>query len=227
MDAHMVAATVAMFGHVLDRSRVQLAVAEILARAWAPEERCQIAGSLVTGLTYRMVMSGLNSGTVEPIPPHPGRTAAVGLMETWLDLEDYSPWSRLTLTLAASSLGMPGAIEQLRPVLDSALATEPSEESAAGSQAGQALEMLCAQGRAPTLTELEHFAVEGSYNFATRAIGVIAKGGTAAHAESLIDLFDRVRKDHRPTLLGALEPLAGRLGLRITMVGGKLVASGA
>lgn len=73
---------------------------------------------------------------------------------------------------------------------------------------------------------LEHFAVDGPYNLAAVAISMIAKGGSTAHAESLIDLYERVRADHRHTLLGAFEPLAARLGLRITKVGAKLVASG-
>jgi hypothetical protein len=169
----------------------------------------------------------MNSGSLEDIPHHPGRSAAVRLFEEWMALDDYEPWSRLHLVHNAAKLCAPGAIDLLRLTLDKALATQPPEESSAGSLAGEVLEALYEQGRPSSLDELENFAVKGSYNLASRAIRLIARGGTPLQAESLIRLYEKVPRDHRSNILGALEPLAGRLGQRITEVEGKLVATAA
>ena len=76
MNTDMVAATVALFGHVLERSRVECAVAAIADRAW--DANVSIASSLATGLTSRMKMFGMGSvGALEPIPPHPGRMVLI------------------------------------------------------------------------------------------------------------------------------------------------------
>ena len=56
---------------------------------------------------------------------------------------------------------------------------------------------------------------------------LIAKGETQAAADALIRLYGRVQPGVQLELIGALEPLAGRLGLRVTKVGNTLVASAA
>lgn len=219
MTAEMVSGTVIMFGHVPDRLRVDRAVSAITNRQWKAEDRLLIAGSLSTGLTCRLNMMGINSGSLDPAPPHPGRAIAFGLFREWLAKADYEPRERLRLMLDAVRLGVPGAAKSLRPLFDFIIAMPVSEKSSDGSLEGSALEILHTIGEAPPLEELEHLASSGAYNLASRVILVIAKGGTITEAESLMRLYESMpsKKMIRLVIMGVLEPLAARLGLRITI----------
>lgn len=226
MSSKMVCATVDLFGHVLDRPRVERAVSAIASRGWEVKDRLSIAGSLVIGLTYRMEMIGVGSGSLEPIPPHPGRTVPFSLFEEWMSHDDYEPRDRLRLTLDAERLGVPGATNNLRHVFDAAMVAPVDEECSDGSLAGRALEVLYANGEAPPLDELENLAVSATYNLASSVVSLIAKGGGEIEAETLIRLYASVQSGMlRSHILGVLEPLAGRLGLRITRSDKKLVAT--
>lgn len=225
MNSEMVGATVALFGHVLDRPRVERAVSAIASREWGVKERFSIASSLVLGLTYRMEMIGIRSGLLKPIPPHPGRTVPFGLLEEWMAQDDYEPRDHLRLTLDAVRLGVPGAANNLRTAFDAAMAAPVDEESSDGSLAGRALEVLYANGKAPPLDELEHLALSATYNLAASVVSLIAKGGTEIEAEVLMRLYESVPSGMlRSHILEVLEPLAGRLGLRITRLAKKLTA---
>ena len=227
MNTDMVAATVALFGHVLERSRVECAVAAIADRAWDAKDRVSIASSLATGLTSRMKMFGMGSvGALEPIPPHPGRMVPYSLFEKWMALDDYEPRDRLRLSLDAVRLGVPGSAMNLRLIFDAAMAVPADEEDADGALAGRALEVLHANGEAPVLDELERLALSATYNLASSVVALIAKGGTQLEADSLMRLHETVQSAMlRSAILGVLEPLAGRLGLRITRSGKKLSAT--
>ncbi|QND60161.1 NACHT domain-containing protein [Mesorhizobium huakuii] len=225
LSTEMVGATVIMFGHFLDRTRVERAVAAIGLRNWSPDDRVVITHSLTTGLTYRLKMMGLRSGTLESIPPHPGRTAPFRLLSDWLARQDYEPREYLKITLDAANLGVPGSATNLRAIFDTAMAAPPVEEHADGSLAGRALEVLHANREAPSLDELERLALSSTYNLASSVVGLIAKGGTAIEAESLMRLYESVPSGMlRSVILGVLEPLAGHLGLRITRSSKKLTA---
>jgi hypothetical protein len=225
MSAEMVGATVALFGHVLERPRVDRAVSAIASRKWNAIDRVLIAGSLTMGLTYRMRMIGMRSGVLESIPPHPGRTVPFSLLEEWVARDDYEPYDQLRLTLDAVRLGVSGAANNLRPMFDAAMAAPTREEHGDGSLAGRALEVLYANGQAPPLDELERLALSVTYNLASSVVGLIAKGGTGIEAESLMRLYETVPSAMlRSVILGMLEPLAGRLGLRITRSDKKLTA---
>ena len=226
MNAEMLCATIALFGHVLERAPVECAVAGIASRSWDARDRRAIAGSLVTGLTYRMDMFSIRSGTLETIPRHPGRSVPVALLEQWMSLNDYERRDHLNLALDAVRLGVPGAANKLRPIFDSAMAAPADEESLDGILAGRALEVLYANGEAPPLEELEQFALTSTYNLASSAVTLIAKGTTRREADSLMRLHECVRSGMlRSVILALLEPLAGRLGLRITRSGNKLSAT--
>lgn len=225
MSAEMVRATVSLFGHVLDRLRVERAVSDIASRTWSAEDRRLITGALKTGLTYRMQMMGMNAGLLDPIPLHPGRAAPFNLLEERIVRDDYEPWDHLQLILDAVGLGLPGAIDSLRPIFDKAMATPPREESSNGALAARALEALYANGNAPPLDELEHLALSATYNLASGVVTLIAKGGRQVEAETLMRLYESVPSAWlRSSILGVFEPLAGRLGLRITESDKKLTA---
>jgi len=226
MDAEMLCATMALFGHVLERAPVERAVAGIAGRSWDARDRRSIAGSLATGLTYRMEMFGLRSGTLETIPRHPGRSVPFALLEQWMSLNDYEPRDHLHLALDAVRLGVPGAASSLRRIFDAAMAAPVEEESTDGMLAGRALEVLYANGEAPPLEELEDLALTSTYNLASSVVALIAKGTSRREADVLIRLHGSVRSGMlRSVILAVLEPLAGRLGLRITRSGNKLSAT--
>lgn len=225
MSSEMVGATVALFGHILERPRVERAVSAIASRRWGAKDRLLIASSLEIGLTYRMGMTGMRSGILEPIPPHPGRTVSFSLLEDWMSHDDYEPRDRLRLVLDAVRLGVPGATNNLRPVFDAAMVAPVDEEHSDGSLAGRALEVLYANGEAPPLDELEHLALSATYNLATSVVSLIAKGGREIEAETLMRLYESVPSGMlRSHILAVLEPLAGRLGLRITQTDKKLTS---
>lgn len=227
MSAEMVGGTVAMFGHVPDRSRVARAVSAIASRQWKAEDRLLIASSLALGLTYRLKMIGIGSGSLEPAPPHPGRTISFNLFEEWMAQADYELNDYLQLTLSAVSIGVPGAVKNLRPLFESFRAAPACERNSDGILAARAIETLHALGEAPSLDELERLAMSETYNLASRAIVLIAKGGTIIEAETLMRLHEALpsAKMLRSVVMDVLEPLAGRLGLRITFSGDRLTAT--
>ena len=141
-------------------------------------------------------------------------------------LDDYEPRDRLRLSLDAVRLGVPGSAMNLRLIFDAAMAVPADEEDADGALAGRALEVLHANGEAPVLDELERLALSATYNLASSVVALIAKGGTQLEADSLMRLHETVQSAMlRSAILGVLEPLAGRLGLRITRSGKKLSAT--
>jgi hypothetical protein len=143
-----------------------------------------------------------------------------------MSLEDYEPRDHLHLVLDAVRLGVPGAASKLRPIFDAVMATPYEEESTDGMLAGRALEVLYAIGEAPQLEELEQLALTSSYNFASSVVTLIAKGTSRREADILMRLHATVRSGMlRSVILAVLEPLAGRLGLRITRSGNKLSAT--
>lgn len=225
MTTEMLCATLALFGHVLERAPVERAVGMIATRSWDAKDRRSIASALVTGLTYRMDMFSLRSGALDTIPRHPGRSVPFALLEQWMSLSDYEPRDHLHLALDAVRLGVPGAANKLRPIFDAAMAAPVEEESSDGMLAGRALEVLYANGEAPPLEELEELALASTYNLASSVVTLIAKGTTRREADSLMHLHESVRSEMlRRVILAVLEPLAGRLGLRITRSGNKLSA---
>ena len=170
-------------------------------------------------------MLGMNSGTLDAIPPHPGRTSPFNLINEWIGRNDYEPWDRLQLILDAIRLGLPRAVDSLRSIYDTVMATPPREETSDGALAAQTLEALHAVGKAPSLAELEHLALSATYNLASGAVKLIAKGGRQIEAETLMRVYESVQSQWlRSTILSVLEPLAGRLGLRITQSEQKLTA---
>lgn len=226
MNSEMVSATVALFGHMPERSSVEQAVSAIACRKWNVKDRVSIASSLTTGLTYRMNMFEINAGTLEPIPPHPGRTVPFSLLEKWMAQDDYEPHDYLRLVFDAAKLGVPRTINRLRKAFDAAIVATGNEEHSDGALAGRALELLHANGKAPPLDELEQLALSATYNLASSVIGIIAKGGGELEAQALMRLYENVSSPMlRLTILDRLEPLAGRLGLRITHSGKKLMAT--
>lgn len=224
MSYEAVGETVILLGHVLDRTRVLRTVAVLVDREWRPEERCRVAHSLMTGLKWRVHTPG-GASVMDALPNHPGRSAAFSLLDDWLSRTDYEPWKHLGLIVSGVEFGVPGAFNLLRAAFDKAMATPTTEGLNDGAVAGQALDAMHARGKGASLDELERIASTGTYNLCNSAVRLIAKAGNLSAFDSLMRLHDRISPAMRKNLLEALEPLAGRLGLRITRAGDKLVAS--
>lgn len=225
MSAEMVASTVCLFGHVLERQRVERAVTAIVGRQWTGKERVSIAGAFVTGLTSRMKMFGMRSGTLDPIPPHPGRTVPYELLKKWTQFDDYDTRDLLRLLLSAVQLGVPDTARALRLAFNKFTSCPFEDEHPDSSLAGWALESMHAHGEALALEDLEQFALSATYNFASTVVRLIALGGTQAEADSLIRLYEARRSETlRSVIVDLLEPLAGRLGLRVTQNDNRLSA---
>jgi hypothetical protein len=224
MSWETAADTVILLGHVLDRSRAQSVVEKLSGRDWAPEERRRLAHSLMTGMKWRVHKSG-RASPLHPLPSHPGRTASFSLLEDWMSRTDYDPWKHLGLVVSGVQTGVPGAIDLLRAALDKAMATPTMERLNDESAAGQALGELHARGMGASVDELERIAATATQNLCNSAIRLIAKSGTLSAVESLMRLYRQFPPALRNDLIETLEPLAGRLGLRIIRLGDTLLSS--
>ncbi|WP_137680563.1 NACHT domain-containing protein [Aurantiacibacter suaedae] len=223
-DAQMVAAVAIMFGHVLRRGPVERAVELIEARDWSPADRLMIAHSLITGLTYRMEMFSFRSGSLHPIPPHPGRAIPLDLIGQWLSLGGYTARERLSLVLDAIGIGASSASD-LSVLLEEALKEPADSHLADAATAGRAIEELEKGPNRLTLSRLLELLAEEDYNMSSSAARVIAGRGTREAADALIRAYGPLKDGHlKGVVLDALEPLAGRLGLRVTREGKELRA---
>ncbi|MBX3740448.1 MAG: hypothetical protein KF712_05620 [Akkermansiaceae bacterium] len=220
--------TLSLLGHLVEREPVEEAVARISREQWSPESRCELVNSFVTGLTAKLDMCGLSSGAVQSIPRHPGRTAPFSLLQDWLGESDYSSLQRLCLVRDLIKLGMPGLDEELEDLL-SEIVSDPlqvSENDPCSMDLGQAIELLIARGRRLPIANLEKVVLKGAANSASSAIIAIARGGNREALDSLIVLYPSIADRWlRSSTLQAIEPLAGRLGLRIGMVEGNPIVS--
>jgi hypothetical protein len=225
LGVELVGTTVMLLGHAPERKIVERTVAAISARAWSAADRAGLASAFATGLTYRMKMFGLRSGTLEPIPLHPGRNVPYELLWTWLELNDYSAVDRLRMMLDGVRLGMPKARVGLRSALDAALAAGAGDDTNDASIAGLAIEVLHAHGEGLGRDELEQLARNSSYNLATSAVALIAAHGAHADANTLAGMYPEVGEGLRLVILSHLEPLASRLALRIMKKGVHLSVS--
>jgi hypothetical protein len=147
------------------------------------------------------------------------------MVDEWLSKADYEPSDHLQMALNAVRLGVPAAVNNLRSVFNAALDAKIDEDLNGGALLGRALSVLHASNNSPSLDELERLIPSTTYNLASSAVSVIAQGGTAAEAETLMRLYENAEAMLRLVILDVLEPLAGRLGLRITRSQGKLRAA--
>jgi hypothetical protein len=214
-----------LLGHVEGREVVELAVSAVSAREWSAKETVDISGAFATGLTYRMNMMGLGTGSLEPRSLHSGRSLPLEMMSKWLKREDHSPLNRLRISLDCVQLGMPMARAALSSNLRAALNDGAGSESMSAISAARALEALHRAGEGLPLDELEQLAKESSYNLADCALGLIAANGSRNDATTLVNLYCQVSPELKSVILGYLEPLASRHSLKVTKDAGKLVAS--
>ncbi|MCF3476662.1 NACHT domain-containing protein [Stenotrophomonas maltophilia] len=223
LSAELVGAAVMQLGHRPERTVVERVLAAISARTWSATERVALAGAFATGLNYRMRMIGLRSGSLEPIPFHPGRNAPHRLLRTWLELNDYGAVDRLCMILDGVRLGMTGVHSELRSALEAALAVGIGDNLNGSSIAGQAIRILHAHGERFGGDELEQLAKRSAYNLAIDAVALIAERGTHEDANRLARMHSEVDADLQLEILSHLEPLASRLALRITRKGSHLL----
>ncbi|HEV2816519.1 MAG TPA: hypothetical protein VGW40_04775 [Allosphingosinicella sp.] len=225
-SAEMVSATVALFGHVLERDPVEKAADLISRRKWSANDRLSIVSGFATGLTYKMELFGFRSGSLIPIPPHPGRTAPFPLFEDWKAKKDYSARQRLRLLLEMIRLGVPEAECGFEAVFRSAMAEPITDPEDSQYDLARALDVLEERGYGLPIEELEGIALNEKYNFSSSAIRMIAIKGTREAIDSLVGLYPQVADGWlRTSIIDSLEPLASRFGVRITRTDKKLVSA--
>lgn len=220
LSAELVCATVMLLGHAPERSRVERVIVAIAARSWSAKDRVSITHALVVGLNYKMTMIGFLSGTLEPIPFHPGRSVPHEMLRAWLSLNDYSVIENLKITADAVRLGVASASKELRLLLNAALDAGVEKSLEDSSLVGGAIELLHSLGEGLSADELEHLTRTGEYNLATSAVALISAIGTQNEVNVLMRLYEEVNSTMlRSVILGYLEPLASRLALRVTHSG--------
>jgi len=225
MSIKTVSGTLMMLGHVLESDPVERAVGVIANRDWEAEDRILISSSLASGLMYKLDMYDIGSGSLDLSPLHPGRTVPFSLFEKWMSYKDYDPKQRLRLVLNAVKLGVPGALENLRSVFDQVFALSLDERESEQFYIADAIETLCNSSQPFALEELEEIASSASYNIAARVVLVIAKRGGIDEVHALIRIYEAAPSSRflQQVIIGVLEPIAGRLGLRVSFHNGRLL----
>lgn len=216
LSPEVASTAVMLLGHALDRDRVKRVVDAVSRRSWDASERESLVGSFSCGLTSRIQLFALRSGSLEPIPSHPGRSVPYELIANWLNEDDYAPTQRLRMLVDATSIGMAIHTADLRASFDAAMSSGISKDTNDSALAGRALEALHSLGEKFDSSALEAFAIDEAYNLATSAVALIAASGRPDAVPSLINVYEKTSSWMlRSVVLGHLEPLASRLGLRV------------
>jgi hypothetical protein len=216
LSPEVVSTVVMLLGHALNRDRVKRVVDAVSRRSWDAAERESLVGSFSCGLTSRIELFALRSGSLQPIPSHPGRSVPYELIANWLNEDDYTPTQRLRMLVDAISIGMAIDTADLRASFDAAMSSGTSKDTNNSALAGRALEALHSLGENFDAPALEAFAIDEAYNLATSAVALIAASGTPDAVSSLINVHEKTSSWMlQSVVLGHLEPLASRLGLRV------------
>jgi hypothetical protein len=225
LPVEVVSATLSVFGHHRSRTLVEAFVQRLTIRSLRPSQRRDLLGSAVLGMTAVFEMDWFRGGTVKPAPPHPGLAVLRPLLETWAVSSDYSALEGLQVAHSLAEAGSPLAVPLVERRLELALQANALDLQASdqASTIGAALRALRDARRLLPLAMLETVVAKCSYNGASSAVEMIAAHGTREAFDCLLDAHGRVGDGHlKGVILDQLEPLAGRLGIRVKRSGGRL-----
>ncbi|QQJ96403.1 NACHT domain-containing protein [Burkholderia ambifaria] len=223
----IVYATLSVFGFHRSDGLVQRAASALFGRALSPQDRVFLASGAVLGMTTKFEMSGFCSGALVPAPWHPGISFLRRLVDTWDGLHDYSLCesvklgeSSLILGADERTVGLGYRIVKLSESLDSS-----SENWEEGQTISSALRSLTERRQLLELSALEAIALSCNFNGAMAALFMIAAIGTRDAVDLLISLHGTFEDYHlQDEVVDMLEPLAGRFGLKVEFVDGRLRA---
>jgi hypothetical protein len=179
-------------------------------------------------MTAVFEMDMFQAGGIEPSPAHPGLDAFRSIVEEWADLQDYDPESGLDLAenlvrLGSSKTALERTEERLRQVMASF--EIDLRDSLKASRIGNVLRTLYDRHHLLPLSFMETGIDRSSYNAASEAVRMIAARGTREALETLLELHeDKASSLLKDAIMDSLETLAGRLGVRISKVRGRLEA---
>lgn len=228
LPVEVVSATLSIFGHHRSRALAETAAHRLETRPLGPTERRDLVGAAVLGMTALFEMDWFRGGLVKRAPPHPGLEVLRPLLEAWTVSSDYSPLDGLRVAQELMGLGSRVALPLVESRLELALQANEVDLQAhdQAMTVGAALRTLRDARRLLPLPFLETVLARCSYNGASSAVEMMAAHGTREAFDSLLDAHDRARDGHlRGVILDVLEPLAGRLGIRVRRSGARLEAA--
>ncbi|HLL45246.1 MAG TPA: hypothetical protein VK399_00990, partial [Longimicrobiaceae bacterium] len=224
----LVAATVSIFGYHRSRQLAERAARALHSVHFTAEQRVGLFSSAVLGMTALYQMDWFDGGAIHPAPPHPGASHFRELLEEWSLCHDYELLQTLRIDEDLVRLGSNAAIERLPRRIEIAIAADEIDlqDHDNAHTVSAAIRALRENHRLLEITFLETVVDRCSWNGATEAAQMIAAHASRDALDSLIGIYAAARKrDFRAFILDLLEPLAGRLGLRVRLVDGRLEAS--
>ncbi len=225
-DILIAGTTISLFGHYPSRDLGVTAAEAVQSRVHDAKEAAEFASYAVTGMTYIFEMDSFGSGTLQTTSPHPAIDVWIDLVESWIDRNDLTEIQRIKITTAALNLGSTRVLDRLENLV---LAIEDPDdtrfngEDEYGHTIRRAIDELRSRRKLLSLSVAERFARAKRHNVPYAGIGAIAAHGNRLALDLLVAIHNEPsRNDMRSELFEAIEPLAGRLGLRVMRAGNRL-----
>lgn len=221
-------AVVSIFGHHPSRALAEKIVRHLEGRSLSAMDRAALSGNVVLGMTSVFQMDCFLGGGIEPAPLHPGADLFRPLLEDWATMQDYDLEQALIVAENLVQLGSRAALATTEQRLKAIIASNEVDlrDHMVAARIGGALRTLRERQHLLSLTFLESVVARCSYNGASGAVQMIAAHGSQPALDMLLSVYESYAYHNlRNVILGVLEPLAGRLGVRIRQVDGELDAA--
>ncbi|HZG43796.1 MAG TPA: hypothetical protein VEY93_12595 [Longimicrobium sp.] len=225
---HIIREGIALFGHHRSRQYVEMAIEKLRLRAFTVVERTAIFHSAVLGMIARYDMIKIGLGTIADAPLHPGIDLFRSLLEEWvIDLE-LDPVSTLKIETELAQLGSAAATERLHQQILRLFSDEAVDFTAddAASTIGAAIRTLQDNDHLLDLVTLNRIVRHSSWNGVTDAVQMIAAHASRDAFDMLTEIhYEEGRERITQFIVELVEQVAGRLGLRVRLVEGRLVGA--
>lgn len=224
----VVCAATSLFGYHQSRQLVVKATDILRRRLLGPRDRLALASSAVTGMTAIFEMDYFMCGVPRHAPPHPGIDVFRELIEQWGAETDYAPLDALRIDEYLVRIGSDIGLARLPVHIEHVLSLKEInlEDTNNAADMGAAIRTMQENRRFLPLSLLELIISRCSFNGVSNATQMMAAIGSRDAFDSLLQVHAAATDSHiEEVVLDAIESLAGRLGLRVRMVGGQLEAS--
>lgn len=221
-------AVLSIFGYHRSRTLAEDAARALRNASFTVDQRVRLFSYAVQGMTMLPEMDWFDSGGIHPAPPHPGMNSFRSLLEEWACHNGYGLLQALRIDEDLVRIGSDAALGRLPDRIEAVLFEEgidlQNHEHAATVSA--AIRALQEHHKLLGIAFLEQVVERCSWNGATAAAQMIAAHASRDALDSLMSIYMRSSpRDFKAFLLDLLESLAGRLGLRMRIVDGRLEAS--
>lgn len=218
-DIRFAEATISLFGHYPIRDLGIAAAAAIKTRVHDSRTAAAFADRAVIGMTYIFEMDSFDGGVLLPAPLHPAIDIWTDLVEDWMDRKDLSEIQGITIALAATQLGSVRAIDRLERLINALGDPDDAqfdEEDKYGNKIRSAIDELQRRRNRLPLILAERFARSQRPNIPYAGVNSIAAYRNRPALDLLITLYNEQPGIHLSnTLLDAIEPIAGSLGITV------------